>query len=372
MLTDHFNSSKIAVSLEGENLSYASLGALIKRAPPITQIKAELSLETIIAILSAFYHNRPLFLENPHAPSWPKIPEDPGLYFSTSGSSGSAKIAYLTFESLLKNAQGVNDFLGITDKDVWLPNLPLFHVAGVGSLLRMILAHGSLSDHPTVVSLVPTQLYRLLAAKKEDKTIKYMIGGAPLSFDLQKEAIERGLNLYLSYGMTEMGSTITLGLQTLGKPLKGRSLSFGPDSEILVSGETLFNGYVKEGTLIKAPTPFPTQDIGRLDEEGNLIILGRKDRMFIKGGENIHPEEIENALLSLTGVKEAVVISVKDREYGEVPIAFISAPPFCETEILSRLNLPKFKLPQKILNLPPYSTLKVNRALLKTMISKDF
>jgi O-succinylbenzoic acid--CoA ligase len=326
-----------------------------------------------VAILSAFIYKAPLFLQSPHTPSFcPFIPEYPGLYFATSGSSGTPKVVFLTFESLLINAEGVNSFLNISHEDRWLLNLPLFHVGGVGVILRMILAHGSiiLEDcEPTLLSLVPTQLFRLLNEGRVFKKAKYMIGGGHLSFDLQKKA--QNLDLYLSYGMTEMGSTITLGRQSLGKPLPSRSLIFSLENEILVDGKTLFQGYIEKGALIETKRPFASQDMGYLDSSGNLVIKGRKDRMFIKGGENIHPEEIEKAMLSIAGVDEAVALAIADSQYGHLPIAFVKTDHPLEKVFFELKNiLPKFKLPHKLYPLPHYSGLKVDKASLLKQVEQ--
>jgi O-succinylbenzoic acid--CoA ligase len=369
MQIEHFNSDKIAIYLKNSLLSYKELGALLKWPPSV--VTATPSLETIVAILSAFVYKAPLFLKSPHTPSFcPVIPEYPGLYFATSGSSGTPKVVFLTFESLLINAEGVNSFLNISHQDRWLLNLPLFHVGGVGVILRMILAHGSIilaNSEPTILSLVPTQLFRLINEGKIFKKAKYIIGGGHLCFDLQKRA--QNLDLYLSYGMTEMGSTITLGRKNLGQPLANRCLSFGLDNEILLDGTTLFQGYVENGKLLQTKRPFGSKDVGQIDSNGNLQILGRKDRMFIKGGENIHPEEIEKALLSIEGVEEAVVFSIKDREYGHLPVGFIKTNYPLEKVFFELKNiLPKFKLPQRLYPLPHYPGLKVDKAsLLKVL-----
>jgi O-succinylbenzoic acid--CoA ligase len=131
-----------------------------------------------------------------------------------------------------------------------------------------------------------------------------------------------------------------------------REVSVSREGEILVRGETLFAGYV-EGERIDRPVDaaswFHTGDLGKLDEDGYLWVKGRQDNMFVSGGENMQPEEVEEALCCLEGVEEAVVVPVPDEWFGARPVAFVrvagGAP---EPQALSRaleLSLPRFKIP---------------------------
>ena len=89
--------------------------------------------------------------------------------------------------------------------------------------------------------------------------------------------------------------------------------------------------------------------MGCLDKDGNLTVTGRRDSMFISGGENIHPEEIEKALLSINGIEQAMVVPREDREFGQRPIAFVKfeGEPLAEEYIIRCLqaDLPRFKIP---------------------------
>jgi len=161
--------------------------------------------------------------------------------------------------------------------------------------------------------------------------------------------------------------------QACVKVLPYRQLKISSDGEILVGGEVLFKGYVT-GTKLHLPTVvsfpdqnevsfpnafvgnlkennlwFPTGDIGQLDKDGNLTVTGRRDSMFISGGENIHPEEIEKALLSIKGVEQAIVVPKEDAEFGHRPIAFIKfvAEPLNDEYLVASLQplLLRFKIP---------------------------
>ncbi len=170
----------------------------------------------------------------------------------------------------------------------------------------------------------------------------------------------RGLPIHTSYGLTEMASQVTATppgasreeLRTSGRPLPHREISISEEGEVLVRGETLFTGYVK-GDIIDRPLDvdgwFHTGDLGGLDADGFLRVRGRKDNLFISGGENIQPEEIEAALCRLDGIEDAVVVPVPDMEFGFRPVAFVrTTGGSVETEDLARAlepTLPRFKIP---------------------------
>ena len=177
--------------------------------------------------------------------------------------------------------------------------------------------------------LVPTQLYRLLrdgnSALQSLKAI--LLGGAPAPRALIDEAIERKLPVYRSYGLTEMASQVTTtppgssteGLRTSGRLLPYRELRIADDGEILVRGLTRFEGYVQGDDVLPSVDEegwFHTRDRGSVDDLGMLHVEGRMDNLFISGGENVQPEEIERALLELPGVEEAIVVPVPDEEFG--------------------------------------------------------
>jgi O-succinylbenzoic acid--CoA ligase len=116
-------------------------------------------------------------------------------------------------------------------------------------------------------------------------------------------------------------------LMTSGRPLQDGTMSISSEGEILVRGDQLFLGYLQaDGSLSRPLTDdgwFRTGDLGHFDEAGYLHVTGRRDNMFISGGENIQPEEIEQALRDLEGVEEAIVVPVEDAEWGKRPVAFV-------------------------------------------------
>lgn len=328
----------------------------------------------------------------------PYLEEDsPSVLLMTSGSTAIPKIAQLTLGNLYYNAPAVISCVNLQENDNWLLSLPLFHVGGLSIIFRSFLAKATLSLpcstltfaenlqslQPTHLSLVPTQLLRLLNEKNTAffKNLKcLLLGGAPISQSLYEEGKARHLPLFLTYGLTEMASAVVItdvpkirdGRTFLGHPLPFRELKV-EDGEIFVKGKTLFYGYHPE----KMSGWFATRDFGVFDEQLGLAILGRKDRLFISGGENIQPEEIERALLQLPEIVEAIVVPKKHPEFDAVPFAFVrfSKKIVAKKNIFERLKeiLPKFKIPVCLYDLDTLSqdSLKPNLPLLAQIANEQ-
>jgi O-succinylbenzoic acid--CoA ligase len=268
----------------------------------------------------------------------------------TSGSTGVPKGALHTFGNHYFSARGSNANIALEPQDRWLHSLPLYHVGGISIVFRCLLAGASVAlpepvaslgeaiacSGATHVSLVSTQLLRLLREEGFDPSgLKaILLGGGPMPGYLLEEALARKLPVHTSYGLTEMASQVTATppgasreeLRTSGRPLPHRELSISEDGEILVRGETLFAGYIEREAIelpIDAESWFHTKDLGELDAEGYLRVRGRKDNLFLSGGENVQPEEVEEALCLLEGVEAAVVVPVPDPEFGFRPAAFV-------------------------------------------------
>lgn len=304
----------------------------------------------------------------------------------TSGSTGVPKAALQTFENHWASAVGANRNIPLRPGDRWLLSLPPWHVGGLAVIFRCLLGGAAITikgkDEPladaipgfgaTHVSLVATQLYRLLRDERGRAALRnlkaVLLGGGPAPAALIAEALRAGAPLVASYGSTEMSSQVTASrpgdpreaLSTAGRPLAFRELSIAADGEILVRGRTLFRGYVEETVVRPARDAagwFHTGDLGCLDADGRLIVTGRRDTMFISGGENIHPEEIEREILRFPGVLEAIVVPLPDPEFGARPAAFLRTfagrlPVDAELDRFLRMTLPGFKIPQRYLLWP--------------------
>lgn len=328
------------------------------------------------------------------------IPADqPATLLFTSGSSGPPKIALHSYGNHHFNALGSNENIALHPGDRWLLSLPLYHVGGLAILFRCFLAGAAVVLPPaekrplaetlatrrvTHVSLVATQLLRLLrtpAATEASAQLKaVLLGGSAMPAALLDAAQARHLPLHTTYGLTEMASQVTTTppgataahLRTSGRCLPHRELALH-DGEICVRGATLFLGYWTDHGLDPhrdADGWFPTGDLGRLDGDGYLHVAGRRDALFISGGENIQPEEIEHALTQLPGVVQAAVVPVPDAEFGARPVAFvrtdgIGISPEKLTDQLAEM-LPRFKMPQAFYPWPEEAEgMKIDRAWLR-------
>lgn len=316
--------------------------------------------ETIEKILFHLRRKIPFFPISPREPRLP-IPSEPpqniATCLQTSGTTGKPKFALHTFENHYTNASHPHPLLKLSSSDRWLLSLPLNHVGGLAILFRSFVSGMEVTlendERVTHLSFVPTQLKRYLQNPRPYPKLKAIVlGGAPIPLELCKEAYRRGLPLFLTYGMTEMCSQIATqpfhpatGV-TFGPPLPHREVKIAPDGEIWVRGKTLFAGYLDRPSCFEGGW-FPTRDLGEMTAHG-LRIHGRKDRMIISGGENIHLEEIERCLMNLPEVLEAKVTARKDEEFGQRPMAEITvAKAIPIEEIRERLSqeLPRFKIP---------------------------
>jgi o-succinylbenzoate---CoA ligase len=283
------------------------------------------------------------------------------------------KAAIHTFGNHYYSALGSNANIALRPGDRWLHSLPLYHVGGLSILFRCLLAGATIalpqpgnplseaiaSFGATHVSLVSTQLSRLLREGTDLGGLKaVLLGGGPIPPPLVDEALARGLPVHTSYGLTEMASQVTTTppgasleeLRTAGRVLPNREVSISEGEEILVRGATLFAGYVEAEELDRPLDEggwFHTRDLGTLDENGYLRVRGRIDNLFVSGGENVQPEEIEEALCRLEGVREAVVVPVPDEEFGARPVAFVRMSAGEPGDLARKVepDLPRFKIP---------------------------
>lgn len=292
--------------------------------------------------------------------------KEPGFLFFSSGTTQSPKVIVHTLDSLLANARGVNEHLCLHERDRYLLSLPLHHTAGMGIVLRTLLAEAALVLSPSdlkdgietlgvnVLSLVPTQLHRLLISSSGSlkKIKKILLGGSSIPDNLLARARAACCCPDISYGMTEMGSTIALSKTPIFQsPLADRAIKIDESGEIWVCGETLFQGYWQDNKLYLPLKDgwFATKDIAERSKNGGWKILGRKDTMLICGGENIFPEEIETILLKHASVIDAYVVGIPDIEWGEVPFAFIDGAEDLAAETLKAFlqeHLPALKIPR--------------------------
>ncbi len=293
----------------------------------------------------------------------------------TSGSSGAAKAVAHSGENHLASAAGLLAKFSFQQEDSWLLSLPLFHVSGLAIVWRWLAVGARLvlpENKPllnqlsevTHASLVPTQLQRFLteltSASTQNKLKRVLLGGAVIPVALTDRAKQANIECWLGYGMTETASTVSAKLADssagVGQVLPNRQLRL-QDKQIMVQGSVLGLGYYQRGRLrpmIDSSGWLATGDLGAF-VDNELFILGRQDNMFISGGENIHPEQVERILLSHPAISQALVFPCADAEFGQRPVAVIeSTVTFEQTELCDFLQekLAKFMLPVHYYYLP--------------------
>lgn len=390
-LTEQGINSESAVAFCGKNsaeilffyLATIQLGAKILGINPAftTEKIAELCRRYNIRYC---YRNEAIRVTNSlSAVDFPADFRRPATMTLTSGSTGLPKAVVHNLHAHLENAKGVCRLMQFDATQSWLLSLPLYHVSGQGIVWRWLIAGGELhlpqSDfyasltQATHVSLVPTQLQRLLRYLSGNKSAEcrlrhILLGGSHIPPQLVQQIEKYGITAYIGYGMTEMASTVCAKAYTkidanaemnvdidtygVGKPLPGRDCQI-VDEEIQLRGAGLAMGYWQQGKLISLTNQngwFQTKDRGEW-RNGELVVLGRLDNMFISGGENIQPEDIERLIFQSGLVKQAFILPVADTEFGQRPVAVIEfneqfSPSAVKnlTEFLQR-HLERFKLP---------------------------
>ena len=339
------------------------------------------------------------------APGRLTFEDGPHTLLRTSGSSGTPKLAIHGLAQHLESARAAARHFALGPSHRWLLTLPTWHVGGLGIVFRALVSGASLAVpafdapleraltelQPTHLSLVSTQLVRLLRMEETRAGLQaataILLGGGPLPASLRAEILDRELPVHVSYGATETSALIAVSgdPEVLGRPdaagyvLPGRRVRVDDAGRIDVAGPTVFRGYLEDGVLMDARDAegwYATGDLGRIEDDGLLLVRGRADRMFISGGENIQPEEIEAALLDLEAVRAAAVVSRPDDEFGHRPVAFVTLAPGTSTagvEAALRERLPGYKVPDAFLPLPKpvAGQLKVDLKALEARARED-
>lgn len=361
-------------------------------------------------------------------PIAPVAEDDPVWYFFTSGSTGAPKAPVFTHRHLgivLMNHY-CDLFPGEDENGASFVIAPLSHGAGIHYLAQVFTGCPSIlyNARPfdgekawqlfakykvTNMFTVPTILNRVVQAMPpsfgpQDHTFKYIIyAGAPLMAADQQKAIERlGPCLVQYFGLGEVTGSITAlrpvehlnlhydnaGIGTCGRPRTGIEISIQDDNgtplpaqqtgEVCVAGPTVCGGYLNNDKANAESFKdgwFHTGDVGYVDERGYLYLTGRKSDMYISGGSNIYPREIEELLLMHPRVEQASVIGIPDEAWGEIGVATIQGSAN-EQELVDYLKtkLAKYKIPKRFTfvdEMPVTAYGKIDKKELKRMIAGE-
>jgi len=322
--------------------------------------------------------------------------DDLAAILYTSGTTGRSKGAMLSHGNLESNAATLRDAWRFTDRDVLLHALPIFHTHGLFVASNVtLMAGGSMIFLPkldadqifrflpdcTAMMGVPTFYVRLLqdARLTRDATAHirlFVSGSAPLLAETHDEWQKRTGHAVLErYGMTETNMNTSNPYEgarvpgSVGPPLPGVEVRItdpetgapmprGEIGMIEVKGPNVFKGYwrmpEKTAAEFRPDGFFITGDLGTIDEEGYVSILGRGKDLVISGGFNVYPKEVETEIDSLPGVDESAVIGVPHTDFGEGVTAVVTLKPgasLTEADVLKALSdrLAKYKQPKRVI-----------------------
>ena len=266
--------------------------------------------------------------------AWDAADDPAPLSVETSGSTGTPKRVLLSRSAMRASADATHARLGGPGQ--WLLNLPPAYVAGLQVLFRSVRAGtepvvqaGSFEDAAAAmtgprryVSLVPTQLIRLLDGDALRGFDTVLVGGARLDPALRARALGAGVRVVATYGMSETCG----GCVYDGRPLDGVAVKVGADARVRIGGPVVFTGYDGQPGLTaqaKEGDWFVTQDHGRIDHDGLLEVTGRVDDVVLSGGVNVPTPAVAARLRAHPDVRDAEVVGLPDEEWGQLVVAVL-------------------------------------------------
>ena len=280
--------------------------------------------------------------------AWVKASDDEPLVVETSGSSGTPKRVLLSRGAVLASVAATARRLDGEGR--WLLALPASYVAGAQVVCRSVVAgeppvllddHPSLADAveaggPAYVSLVPTQLHRMLDDADDVRALRtlstVLLGGGPIAPALRSRATDAGVSVVASYGSAETAG----GCVYDGLALDGVELATDEDGRLRISGPMLFDGYDGDPELtarVLVDGWFRTEDAARIDEDGRLQVLGRLDDMVVTGGVNVPAPAVALRLREHPGIWDVEVLGVPDEEWGSRLVAFVVGDPDVDMDL---------------------------------------
>ncbi len=336
--------------------------------------------------------------------------KDTILLMFTSGTSGDPKCVELTYENVFYSAVGTKLRLQITGQDSWLLSLPLYHIGGFSIIIRSVIFGipvvipssldvvdiiAAIGDYnPTVLSLVPTMMKRLIehGAQPGDSHKAVLLGGGPVPESLLERCTGSGWKIAATYGSTETSSQIatrnpidsknpgSAGQQMPFNRIRvidpaGNEVSPGTEGEITVQSPSLMKGYYKRRDLTDTVIRdewYYTGDYGYCTGDNYLYVVSRRSDLIVSGGENVNPLEVEEVLRGHSAIRDVCVFPYADIEWGEVVAAVVvTGDDDLTTDVITGFlagKLSSYKIPKKIFfteSLPYSEHGKLNRSAIR-------
>jgi O-succinylbenzoic acid--CoA ligase len=360
----------VLVERTGPRLLELLAAALDGSGPAIAPLDAGLPPARLAALVEAL---DPGSVEGPDGVTTIRSDQEKGVaegtavIVPTSGSTGVPKGVELSAAALLHSARASLARIGARPGERWLCCLPAMYIAGLQVLVRSLVSGTDpvlvdRADAQTVagsgcvhVSLVPTQLQRLLGGREGDMSTplagfrSVLLGGAAPPAGLLDAARAARVPVVTTYGMTETSG----GCVYDGIPLDGVRVRTGDDDRIWIAGPVLFSGY-RGGPRVASDGWLQTGDLGRMDSAGRLMVRGRADDVINTGGYLVVPGEVAAVLQTCPGVRDVAVLGLPDPEWGARVVAVVAPadpadPPSLE---LLRLHvqerLPRYAAPSRV------------------------
>ncbi len=257
-----------------------------------------------------------------------QVPSEIALVVNTSGSTGTPKVVAISSAALIASTNASHKYLGATPGDSWSLLLPTTHIAGLNVLIRATALGSRVIDNrdkdnyidADFISIVPTQLHKALTM--DAKLLEHLtaaeavlVGGAPLSEKMKKEAVSKHVKVITTYGMTEMSG----GCVYNQKPLDGVEIKISDQGLIQLTGPMIASGYLNnDGKIFEEFKSgwFESSDLGEFNN-GVLKILGRSDDVIISGGEKISLIEVEDQIKKILPGFEVITFAMTDDKWGD-------------------------------------------------------
>ena len=391
-------------------LTSAELEALLARVAPAWLVSRPAHLERLELPAGITCADASELLRPPAASvADAEPPDEPGaiaIQLFTSGTTSQPKAAVLRHDNIMSYILGTVEFGAAGEEEAALVSVPPYHIAGISAVLSSTYGARRIVMLP---SFEPGEWLRLLAREKIShaflvptmlvRVIEHLATHAAGPFPalraiaygggtMPRSVIERALRTFPgvdftnAYGLTETSATVCLltpedhraaatstdprvrrRIASVGKPLPmvelevrdaaGAVLSEQESGFVFVRGPQVSGEYRGVGSLLDAQGWFPTQDRGWVDAEGYLFLEGRADDVIVRGGENISPGEVEEALLAHAAVADAVVVAIPSEQWGEAVGAAVVLRPGAQVEAQAlqqwvRERLRSSRVPERI------------------------